>query len=146
MGRKLYAFLISSPVQSSKTRIAEQKSSSPQPLATAARNMFSVTELAGTGTLSRRAMSVAKQTSLCIHLAEKCVVKSRFRMNGALKLASPLFAADVIVSGQINSNTTWTASNRYQLQGKVYVVNGATLTIEPGTVVQGRLRSSSYRP
>jgi hypothetical protein len=53
------------------------------------------------------------------------------------------FAADVIVSGQITANTTWTANNRYQLQGKVYVVNGATLTIEPGTVIQGRVSSGN---
>lgn len=53
------------------------------------------------------------------------------------------WAADVIVSGQISTDTTWTASNRYQLQGKVYVVNGATLTIEPGTVVQGRVSSGN---
>jgi len=52
-------------------------------------------------------------------------------------------AADVIVSGQISSNTTWSAANRYQLQGKVYVVNGATLTIEPGTVIQGRVSSGN---
>ncbi len=57
--------------------------------------------------------------------------------------AAPVFAADVIVSGQISASTTWTATNRYQLQGKVYVVNGATLTIEPGTVVQGRLSSGN---
>ncbi|MES2695247.1 MAG: hypothetical protein V4773_17360, partial [Verrucomicrobiota bacterium] len=57
--------------------------------------------------------------------------------------AAPAFAADVIVSGQISASTTWTASNRYQLQGKVYVVGGATLTIEAGTVIQGRVSSGN---
>lgn len=52
-------------------------------------------------------------------------------------------AADVVVSGQITTNTTWTASNRYQLSGYVFVTNGATLTIEPGTVVQGRVSSGT---
>lgn len=71
-------------------------------------------------------------------------MKLKFFLLSVLATAvSPLFAADVIVSGQISSNTTWTATNRYQLQGKVYVVNGATLTIEPGTVVQGRLSSGN---
>jgi hypothetical protein len=37
----------------------------------------------------------------------------------------------------IASNTTWTASNRYLLKGYVYVRSGATLTIEPGTVILG---------
>jgi hypothetical protein len=37
----------------------------------------------------------------------------------------------------ITSNTTWTASNRYLLKGYVYVRSGATLTIEPGTVILG---------
>ena len=54
-----------------------------------------------------------------------------------------LSAADILVSGQISTSTTWTANNRYQLQGKVYVVNGATLTIAPGTVVQGKISSGS---
>ncbi len=57
--------------------------------------------------------------------------------------ACGLSAADILVSGQISTNTTWTANNRYQLNGKVYVVNGATLTIEPGTVIQGKVSSGN---
>lgn len=41
------------------------------------------------------------------------------------------------VSGSITQNTTWTANNKYVLTGFVYVENGATLTIEPGTVIKG---------
>lgn len=37
----------------------------------------------------------------------------------------------------ITANTTWTATNRYLLKGFVYVRSGATLTIEPGTVILG---------
>jgi hypothetical protein len=44
----------------------------------------------------------------------------------------------VNVSGSITANTTWTASNVYVLNGFVYVENGATLTIQPGTVVKAR--------
>ena len=46
-------------------------------------------------------------------------------------------AADVLVSGNISSNTTWSSNNVYILSGFVYVKSGATLTIEPGTIVKG---------
>lgn len=45
--------------------------------------------------------------------------------------------AQIVVSGDITTNTTWTRSNTYLLSGFVYVANGATLTIEPGTVIKG---------
>ena len=45
--------------------------------------------------------------------------------------------AQVVVSGAITANTTWTKNNTYLLQGFVYVKNGATLTIEPGTTIKG---------
>jgi hypothetical protein len=40
-------------------------------------------------------------------------------------------------SGQITANETWSASNVYRLDGRVTVTGGATLTIEPGTVIKG---------
>ncbi|QKJ31800.1 hypothetical protein HQ865_19190 [Mucilaginibacter mali] len=43
----------------------------------------------------------------------------------------------VTVTGDISSNTTWTADKIYFLSGFVYVTNGATLTIEPGTIIKG---------
>jgi len=46
--------------------------------------------------------------------------------------------ADVITkTGLIITNETWTADNIYQLQGKTVVSEGATLTIEPGTIIKG---------
>lgn len=45
--------------------------------------------------------------------------------------------AQVVVSSNITANTTWTKNNVYLLQGFIYVKNGATLTIEPGTVIKG---------
>lgn len=42
----------------------------------------------------------------------------------------------ITVSGLINANTTWTA-DVVNLVGKVYVTNGATLTIQAGTKVVG---------
>lgn len=43
----------------------------------------------------------------------------------------------VNVSGDINVNTTWKADKIYLLKGFVYVTDGATLTIEPGTIIKG---------
>lgn len=43
-----------------------------------------------------------------------------------------------VVSGFITSNTTWTSDNIYELNGKVIVDNGATLTIEAGTIIKGQ--------
>lgn len=42
----------------------------------------------------------------------------------------------VAVSGDITSNTTWTAGNVYEISGIVTVKSGATLTIEPGTYIK----------
>ena len=45
--------------------------------------------------------------------------------------------AQVTVSGDITTNTTWSKTNTYLLSGFVYVKNGATLTIEAGTLIKG---------
>ena len=42
-----------------------------------------------------------------------------------------------IAGDTIKVNTTWTSNNVYLLRGVVYVKDGATLTIEPGTVIRG---------
>lgn len=39
--------------------------------------------------------------------------------------------------GSITADETWTADQIYTLTGKVVVDNGATLTIEPGTIIKG---------
>jgi hypothetical protein len=44
---------------------------------------------------------------------------------------------DVISAGDITTNTTLTADKVYLLDGWVYVKSGATLTIEPGTIIRG---------
>lgn len=51
----------------------------------------------------------------------------------------PLAAGRVVVpAGYIVTNTTWTKGNVYELAGIVRVDSGATLTIEPGTRVEGQ--------
>ncbi len=42
------------------------------------------------------------------------------------------------ISGNITIDTTWTKDNVYLLEGLVTVNSGATLTIEPGTVILGK--------
>src|SRR6266571_847929 len=78
-------FCTTTPAHSSKTRIAEQKSSSPHPRAIVARNICSVNAVAGIGTSIALADSSARPTSLCIHLVAKLVRKSRASTYGALK-------------------------------------------------------------
>jgi hypothetical protein len=53
----------------------------------------------------------------------------------ALLSTGTAHAAEILVTSNITSNTTWTANNTYNLQTVIYVTNGATLTIEAGTVV-----------
>lgn len=44
---------------------------------------------------------------------------------------------DVIAAGEVTSDMTLTADKTYLLDGWVYIKAGATLTIEPGTVIRG---------
>ncbi|MBC7884175.1 MAG: T9SS C-terminal target domain-containing protein [Saprospiraceae bacterium] len=44
---------------------------------------------------------------------------------------------NLTIKGSITTNTTWAAKNKYLLEGFVYVEAGATLTIEPGTIIKG---------
>jgi hypothetical protein len=46
-------------------------------------------------------------------------------------------SGNVVVTGNISSNTTWTADKIYQLGGRITVLDGVTLTIEPGTIIKG---------
>jgi hypothetical protein len=66
----------------------------------------------------------------------KQIMKRKFTLLLLCALASSLVnAAEVVVSANITSNTLWTADNSYVLDGFIFVEDGATLTIEPGTVV-----------
>lgn len=52
-------------------------------------------------------------------------------------------AENTILEGKISSDRTLKANYVYKIRGIVYVVNGARLTIEPGTVIQGEKGTSS---
>ena len=54
-----------------------------------------------------------------------------------------MYAANINVPRTITSSTTWTRDNTYFLQGYTFVINNATLTIEPGTVIKGKVSTGS---
>jgi len=49
--------------------------------------------------------------------------------------SSPVPPTEVLVTTDIAVSTTWTANNTYNLQNQIYVLPGATLTIEAGTII-----------
>ena len=63
---------------------------------------------------------------------------SRFATLALALLLGTASAQTVTVTDDVSANTTWTAANEYLLDGLIYVRPGATLTIEPGTVIRGR--------
>jgi hypothetical protein len=60
-----------------------------------------------------------------------------FCLSAGLLVAGSACADTVQVSGALATDTTWRATNEYVLNGFVYVLGGASLTIEAGTVVRG---------
>ena len=48
---------------------------------------------------------------------------------------------NIIVSESISSDVTWTSDKIYQLAGRIFVEDGATLTIEAGTIIKGEAGS-----
>lgn len=54
---------------------------------------------------------------------------------GASMISLSANSAEILVTADIATSTTWTKNNTYNLQGQRYILPGATLTIEAGTVV-----------
>jgi hypothetical protein len=50
---------------------------------------------------------------------------------------------EVTVSSNITTNTTWKTGKTYILAGRISVVSGVTLTIEPGVVIKGQAGTGS---
>src|SRR5688572_1724402 len=70
-------------------------------------------------------------------------MKSQFlKLAAAFALPGALCAADITVNTNISTNTNWTKDNSYTLEGRVFVTNNTTLTIEAGTVIKGRVRAA----
>ena len=49
----------------------------------------------------------------------------------------PKPTSNKVITGNITTNTIWYADTVYQLGGRIAVVDGVTLTIEPGTIIKG---------
>ncbi len=55
--------------------------------------------------------------------------------------ATPPTGGTIIVDSDITTDTTWSADNIYNLDGRVFVTSGATLTIEAGVIVKANAGS-----
>jgi hypothetical protein len=62
--------------------------------------------------------------------------------SGATTLAFGSFAKTI--STDISANTTWFADTAYTLAGFIHVTSGATLTIQPGTIIKGNEGSALF--
>ena len=51
-------------------------------------------------------------------------------------------AAEILVTNNIATSTTWVSTNTYNQIGQVYVQPGVTLTIQPGTVIASEVGGS----
>ncbi|MDA0349410.1 MAG: hypothetical protein O3C20_18615 [Verrucomicrobia bacterium] len=60
-------------------------------------------------------------------------MKNLISILATMAVMSSVYAADVPVTANITTNTTWTADNEYLLGQPVFVTDEAILTIEPGT-------------
>ncbi|MBD3748133.1 MAG: hypothetical protein IE931_01445 [Sphingobacteriales bacterium] len=78
-----------------------------------------------------------KKQALIIFTALSIVIASCSKNSSTNPNPTPTPTNEVTVSGDITSNTTWTADKIYFLNKIIYVTNGATLTIEPGTIIKG---------
>lgn len=54
-------------------------------------------------------------------------------LTNVLLVSSYSYANEIVISENITSSVIWTADNTYNLQDQIYVLPGATLTIEAGT-------------
>jgi hypothetical protein len=52
-------------------------------------------------------------------------------------IVDPIPTQNKVITSNITSNTTWDSDTIYQLGGRIVVEAGATLTIEPGTIIKG---------
>ena len=52
-------------------------------------------------------------------------------------------SGNIIKTGEITSDETWSTGNVYELDGRVTVTGGATLTIEPGVIIKGQAGSAA---
>lgn len=69
-------------------------------------------------------------------LAGKGILLGLIACVGSMRMASAQVTV-IDVQDSIYTDTHWTCDNQYLLHGYVYVINGTTLTIDPGTIIKG---------
>lgn len=69
--------------------------------------------------------------------------KTLLSLAAASLAAGAATAATINVTGDISTNTQWTSGNVYILDKVIYVRDGATLDIAPGTIIRGQPDESS---
>lgn len=106
-------------------------------------------------TLSRNDQGVITGTEnpLVIKIADNCPNDYRIQLNVTITYGNGLDEEDhttyeseaaiefwvrngVILTGQITENQTWTKDNYYIIPSSLYIAEGATVTVEPGTQIQ----------
>ncbi|EDY81382.1 hypothetical protein VDG1235_1000 [Verrucomicrobiia bacterium DG1235] len=70
-------------------------------------------------------------------------MKLKTALIASIAFGAGLHAADIRIGSNITEDTVWTNDNTYILDSQVFVIDDATLTIEPGTVVKGAALSGS---
>jgi hypothetical protein len=58
-------------------------------------------------------------------------------------IIDPIPTQNKVITSNITGNTTWYSDTVYQLAGRISVEAGATLTIEPGTIIKGEAGTGS---
>jgi hypothetical protein len=58
------------------------------------------------------------------------------------EVVTPIDENDFIITANITENTTWETGNVYTLGGRIAVIDGVTLTIEPGVIIKGQAGSA----
>lgn len=86
----------------------------------------------------KKFLMLAASTLLLFSCQNEDVADSSFNLQSAGADYSGYPATVQTVSGNINSNTTWTSDKVWEISGVVRVRNGATLTIEPGTFIKAK--------
>ncbi|RYD58175.1 MAG: T9SS type A sorting domain-containing protein [Sphingobacteriales bacterium] len=71
------------------------------------------------------------------------IILSLLTMLGINSLGLAQSVPVVTVKGEITSNQTWSPGQVYKLEGWVYVTDGVTLTINPGTIIKGDKNSKA---
>ncbi|MDB4089207.1 hypothetical protein N9544_06240 [Flavobacteriales bacterium] len=78
-----------------------------------------------------------KLRQLTIAATILAITVSSCKKDDPITTTTPETTDNIIITSNITNSTTWTNDNVYQLGGRITVTDGATLTIEAGTIIKG---------